>query len=317
MTLTLCSCGRGLKRFEKSFLDVFDTASTIVAYDVDQASFDEKYEKLHDMLLRYNNLYDIYNSHDGVTCIKDVNEKAALSPVAVDDEIIDLLSFGKEAYEISGGAVNICMGAVLSIWHDYREEGKRVPNKALLEEAAQHCNIDDLIIDSKNKTVLFADKKMRLDVGAIAKGYAAQKACEYARELGWTGALINLGGNVTTFGTKPDGSKWNVQIENPDASKAQALDTLTITDTSVVTSGDYQRYYEVDGKRYCHIIDGKTLMPADNFASVTVIYSDSAVADALSTALFILPLDEGKKLLGRFSGAKAVWVDKEYNVIKA
>ena len=308
LTLTLCSCGRGLKRFEKSFIDVFDTASNIVAYDSDQSAFDAKYDEFHALLVNYNNLFDIYESHDGVTSLKDVNDEAAEFPVKVDGATIELLLYGKDIYEKTDGAVNICMGAVLSIWHEYREEGKRVPKMSELKKAAEHCDIDDLIIDEEKSTVYFADSELKLDVGAIAKGYAAQKAKEYAQEKLWESALINLGGNITTYGAKPDGSQWNIQIENPRG--GDAIDTMQITDESVVTSGDYQRYYEVNGVRYCHIIDPDTLMPAENYASVTVICEDSALADALSTALFILPPDEGKKLTSRLK-VKAVRVDKK------
>ncbi|MBQ9517626.1 MAG: FAD:protein FMN transferase [Eubacterium sp.] len=316
LTLTLCSCSGGLKRFEKSFLDVFDTASNIVAYDTDADTFEVHYNELHSMLVRYNKLFDIYKSYDGITSLKDVNDNAGTSPVKVDSDTIDLLKFGKEVYGITHGAVNICLGSVLQIWHEYRDEGTRVPEISLLKKAAEHTDINDLVLDEKAQTVYFKDKDLKLDVGAIAKGYAAQKATEYAKQNLWDGALINLGGNVTAYGLKPDNSKWNVQIENPNPNSTEALETLKISDESVVTSGDYQRCYEVDGKRYCHIINPKTLMPAENFSSVSVICNDSALADALSTALFILPLDEGKKLLQRYPDVKAYWVDETYQVIE-
>ena len=309
LTLTLCSCGRGLKRFEKSFLDVFDTASNIVAYADSSESFNAGYEEIHGELVRLNNLFDIYESHEGVTSLKDVNEKAALSPVEIDPTLFDLLEFGVKMYGETDGAVNICMGAVLSIWHEYREEGKALPDTAELKKAAAHCDVNNMVLDKESCTVFFKDNKMSVDVGAIAKGYAAQRITdEYADCFSQGGMLLNLGGNIAVTGAKPDGSQWNVQIENPRG--GEAVDTLTLTNNSVVTSGDYQRYYEVDGKRYCHIIDPETLFPADNFASVTVICSDSAVADALSTALFILPQEKAKSILKKYDNAKAVYVDK-------
>ncbi|MBQ8981501.1 MAG: FAD:protein FMN transferase [Eubacterium sp.] len=314
LTLTLCSCSRGLKRFEKSFMDVFDTASNIVAYDTDDNAFEAHYNELHGMLVKYNKMFDVYNSYSDITSLKDVNENAGKSPVKVDSEVIDLLKFGKEVYTLTDGAVNICLGSVLAIWHDYREEGKRLPDIKLLKNANAHTDINALVIDEKAQTVYFKDKDMKLDLGAIAKGWAAQKAADYAKAHLWDSALINLGGNVTTYGLKPDNTKWTVQIENPDPHEAEAIETMTITDQSVVTSGDYQRYYEVDGKRYCHIISPDTLMPADNFSSISVICDDSALADALSTALFILPQDKGKKIADRLK-VKAVWVDKNFNIV--
>ncbi|MBQ7203112.1 MAG: FAD:protein FMN transferase [Eubacterium sp.] len=316
LTITLCSCSRGFERFNKSYTDLFDTVCSVVAYDSDQKSFDKHSEALYNELDSYNKLYDIYNSYDDLVNIKYINENAAKAPVKADKKIIDLLLFSKEMYELTEGAVNICLGSVLQIWHSYREEGKALPKESELKDASKHCDIDDLIINKKASTVYFNDKKMQLDVGAIAKGYAAEQAKAFAKEF-WSSALINLGGNVTTWGVKPGGARWIVEIENPDRSATEALRTVDVVDSSVVTSGDYQRYYEVDGKRYCHIIDEKTLYPADGFSGVTVIYEDSAVADALSTALFILPIEEGKKIINSLKYARAVWVDKDYNIINS
>ncbi|MBR3148942.1 MAG: FAD:protein FMN transferase [Eubacterium sp.] len=315
-TLTLCSCGRGLKRFEKSFFDCFDTVSNVVVYDESEKAFEEKYALFHEKADYYSRLFDIYKYDDELVSLKYVNDHAAEAPVKVEKEIIELLKYGKEVYDISGGTVNICMGSVLKIWHEYREEGTRVPETSLLEAANKHTDINALVINETDCTVYFSDSDLSLDVGAIAKGYAAKELTEYAKSELWSSALINLGGNVSTYGMKPDGSKWNVQLENPDENSSEPIKTLSVTDKAVVTSGNYQRYYEVDGKRYCHIIDPKTLMPADEFASVSVICDDSALADALSTALFIMPLDEGRKLINSLGNAEAVWVDKNYNIIE-
>ena len=129
--------------------------------------------------------------------------------------------------------------------------------------------------------------------------------------------MLSLGGNICTFGFKNnDGnSKWNVQIENPQQNAKEGIAIVQINDKSVVTSGDYQRYFEKDGKRYCHIINPDTLFPSEYMASVSVICDDSALADALSTTLFNMPIEEGKALIEKMDGTEAVWVDKEYNAM--
>ena len=183
-----------------------------------------------------------------------------------------------------------------------------------LREAAQHTDIDDLIIDEQESTVYFRDPDMRLDVGAIAKGYAVQQVTRFAKDNLWSAAAISIGGNVTTFGFKNDDgkTKWTIGIDNPDTKAEDYLLTVNITDRAVVTSGDYQRYYTVDGKRYCHIIDPDTLMPAEYVSGVSVICDDSALGDALSTTLFNMSINDGKKLVESMDGVEAVWVDKEY-----
>lgn len=296
-------------KYSKSFLELFDTASSITAYDTSQENFDKKYKELYKVIKKYSELFDIYNNYDDIINIKYLNENAYKEPIEVDKEIIDLLNFSIKAYAFTNGKVNIAMGSVLSIWHDYREEGKAVPPKSKLIEASKHTNIDDIIIDNKNSTVFFKDKELKLDVGAVAKGYVCNKIYEYITKNNlWQNAVISLGGNIITVGSKPDGKNFVIGIENPNSNdylmKVNAKDN-----TSVVTSGSYQRYYTVNGKNYSHIIDPDTLYPAEYFTSVTVISSDSALADAFSTALFCMSYDDGIKLVESNEKIEAIWLD--------
>ena len=296
-------------KYSKSFLELFDTASSITAYDTSQESFDKKFNELYKVIKKYSELFDIYNSYDDITNIKYLNDNAYKEPIEVDKEIIDLLNFSIKAYAVTNGKVNIAMGSVLSIWHDYREEGKAVPPKSKLIEASKHTNIDDIIVDNKNLTVFFKDKELKLDVGAVAKGYVCNKIYEYITKNNlWQNAVISLGGNIITVGSKPDGKSFVIGIENPNSNdflmKVNAKDN-----TSVVTSGSYQRYYTVNGKNYSHIIDPDTLYPAEYFTSVTVISSDSALADAFSTALFCMSYDDGIKLVESNEEIEAIWLD--------
>lgn len=322
LSCTACSAiGKKSERFTASFLDLFDTASTIIAYDDSQESFDAHYQQFYNELKKYDNLFDIYKEYDGVTNLCTVNKQAGIAPVKVDPIIIDMLEYGRLVYKLSDGKTNICFGSVLSLWHNERERSKdnsalaKLPSMTDLENADEHTNIYDLIIDKDESTVFFRDPDLRLDVGAIAKGYAVQKITEYAHDNLWQSAAISIGGNVTTFGFKEnDGkTKWTIGIENPDVTADDYLLKVKITDLSVVTSGDYQRYYIVDGKKYCHIINPQTLMPSDFVASVSVICNDSALGDALSTTLFNMSIEDGQKLVESLSGVEAVWVDKEYN----
>lgn len=313
----LCGCAAapageegGQKRYEASFLTLFDTVTTMVGYADSQETFTAQAQQIHDELLEYHQLYDIYNDYDGMNNLKTVNDNAGIAPVEVDARILDMLEFSKELYEETGGRVNVAMGGVLSLWHDAREAGIEdpanayLPDQDALEEAARHADWSNVVIDEEAGTVYLADPDMSLDVGAIAKGYAVERVCETAP----AGMLISVGGNVRATGPKPDGSPWVVGIENPDG--GDFLHTLYVEDSSVVTSGDYQRYYLVDGQRYHHIIDPDTLYPATRWRSVSILCADSGIADSLSTALFTLSQEDGQKLLDAFD-AEALWMTQD------
>lgn len=326
LMLACCSCSLDMnlnkkERYSAGFLDLFDTASTVIAYDTSESDFNEHYDQFYEKLAEYDKLYDIYNAYEGVNNLYTLNQEAKDGPVKVDSRIINLLEYCKYVYELSGGKTNICFGSVLSLWHDSREsaeadpENASLPDMTELEEAAEHTSFDSLVIDRENSTVYFSDPQLKLDVGAVAKGYAVREVCKWAEENLWTSAAVSIGGNICTFGYKEDdgNSLWNIGIENPDTTADDYLVNVRITDLSVVTSGDYQRYYMVDGKKYCHIINPDTLMPSEYMTSVSVICDDSALGDALSTTLFNMPIEDGKTMIESMDGVEAVWVDKEYN----
>lgn len=309
------------EQYRKNYLDAFDTVTTMIGYGKSQEDVAAKTDILMDELKRYHKLYDIYNSYEGINNLKTINENAGISPVVVDKEIIDLLKFSIDLYDKTNGQTNIALGKVLRIWHNYRNYGIDNPSEATLpsmdelEEAAKHCNIQDIIIDEEASTVYLNDPDMSLDVGSIGKGYAVQKVSEYARELGYNHMVISVGGNISIIGPKADESIWKFGVQNPDLESAQAsIASVNLVDTCLVTSGDYQRYYTVDGIDYCHIIDPDTLMPADYCKSVTVITPDSGEADALSTALFCMTVDEGIELINSIPNAEAMWVHEDGSI---
>lgn len=298
----------GPRRFEATFLELFDTVTTVVGYADAEADFRREVEDLRRELLVYHQLYDIYNDYEGINNLKTVNDSAGVRPVVVDEKILDLLAFCQEMYTASGGKVNAAMGSVLGLWHDAREaavadpESAHLPEAAGLEEAMAHISFDQVVLDREASTVYLADPQQRLDVGAVAKGYALEQVCRN-RTLPM---IVSLGGNVQVVGAKPDGSDWVVGVQDPDGGE-EFLRTLALSSGAVVTSGDYQRYFTVDGVRYHHIIDPDTAYPADRYRAVTVLCPDGGVGDALSTALFTMDEAAGKALLSTY-GAEALWV---------
>lgn len=321
LALSLAGCAKSQTKYDATFLDLFDTASTIIGYADDEQTFKDNVNAVYEQLSDYNKLFDIYNDYDGINNIKTINDNAGVSPVKVDERIIEMLLFSKEVYTLTNGRVNIAMGSVLSVWHDYRESGindpanAEVPPMEKLNEAAKHTDINNVVIDSTVGTVYLSDPLMSLDVGAIAKGYAAGKAQQAAIALGLNHYLMSIGGNVCPVGAKTDsGDAWVVGIQSPYDGSGY-YNTIYDTDYCVVTSGNYQRYYEVNGVKYHHIIDSDTLMPANYFDSVTVLCRDSGLADGLSTALYLMPIEQGKELVKSLDGVEAMWIISESEAV--
>lgn len=327
--LLLCSCAEpvpaapAVQTFQNVSIDSgFDTVITLVEQTSDQEAFQAHYDKMCGQFRYYNDLFDIYNNYEGIANLKTVNDNAGIAPVEVSSELIDMLEQAKTMYELSDGAFDITMGSLLQVWHRYREEGialneqgkrGRLPDEAELEAAAAFRGFDHVIIDRAAGTVFIDDARVALDAGGIAKGFAAEKTAKVLEEAGTEHAAINAGGNNRTLGAKADGSPWNVGIQNPDGQGSLFVVRVTGTN-SFVTSGDYERFYLAEGDtRLHHIIDPATNHPADRWRSVTIITPDSGAADALSTALFVLPLEDGQELLKKYTEqtgdpAEAIWI---------
>lgn len=301
------------KIYEATFLELFDTITVIKGPAESKEAFSAIAYKIRDELLFYHQLFDIYEDYDGINNLKTVNDRAGIEAVSVDQAIIDLLLDCKAYYAMTGRKVNVAMGGVLRLWHDARNDGINDPSDAQLPDAdalvaaSGHTDFESVVIDTNAGTVFISDPNVKLDVGAVAKGWSVQRIAESAPQ----GLLISVGGNVCATGPKDKkGTPWVVGVQNPNG--GDYLHTIYVSDYSVVTSGDYQRSYIVDGKIYHHIIDPETLYPSSYWRSVTIICNDSGLADALSTALFLLPLEEGQALLDDCS-AEAMWVDAEGN----
>ena len=303
--LCLCSCSAKQEKYTSYSFEYFDTVTSITGYAESREEFDRVCESIYSMLGEYHKLYDIYKPYDGAVNLHSINVRAG-EAVAADAKIISLLDYAKEAYALTGGYTNVAMGSVLSIWHEYREKGERLPLMSELLSAADHTDINDVIIDKNAGTVCLFDEQMSLDVGALAKGYAVERVCKSLEAQGISSYILNVGGNVRVIGAKPDGSPWTVGIERADGEGYEEY--LSLSSGSVVTSGSYQRYYYVDGVRYHHIISPDTLMPENKYVSVSVVTEDSGLGDALSTALFSMDIDEGLALIEDTPSAEAMWV---------
>ena len=312
-----CGTRNKQKKYSSSFFDCFDTVITVYGYASDQVSFNEMVALIHENFLQLHEQFDAYHEYEDVVNVYTINQNAGGIPVAVEPELFELIKQSKQLYGVTGGKVNIAMGALLHVWETYREmatkdpDGAVLPDAKVLNMAAQYMDINNVILDEQMQTVTLTDPYMRLDVGAVAKGYACEVVKDRMIEAGYDAFVISAGGNVVAVGRDTGlEEEWGVGIQNPDTQAAnEIIDTIFVSDKAVVTAGSYQRYFTVDGKRYHHIIDPATLMPASNFDSVTVICEDSLLADYMATTLFILPPQQSLALAESMDGLEVVWVD--------
>lgn len=326
LSVTGCASNR-MEKYSYEFMGTFDTMIQFLGYAQNKDTFMEMAQKGQKRFEELHQLYDIYHDYSGMNNVKTINDKAGLEPVPVKREIIDILSFSMDWYEKTDGAVNIALGPVLSIWHEYRDEGiadpekARIPSMELLSAASEKTDIHKIILDREKGTVFLTEKGMKLDLGAVAKGYSTELVAQELIDLGYDSFAISGGGNVRVAGSPKDGKrpKWSIGIQDPDGNEyipdRDLLDTAYVSDTSVVTSGDYQRYYVVDGERMHHLIDPNTLMPAVHYRAVTVITKDSGAADFLSSTLFLLPYEKSRALAESLEGVEALWVMPDREIL--
>ena len=295
------------EKHQHYFFGTFDTIITLIGYTQSAEEFETYAQLAEAEMIRYHEIFDQYHPYDGVDNLYALNQNAVAGPTTAEPELIDLLVRIREWQTLYSGKTNPAMGSVLLLWHNAREVGTYIPDEASLSAAAQHTSYSDVIIDEAAGTVAYADPMLRLDLGAVAKGYAAQRVADKLREAGLSSFILNAGGNVICGDVPLDGrSQWTVAVENVDGISTRLK--LGLKNLSIVTSGDYQRYYEVDGQRYHHLIDPYTLHPASHMRAVSIIHPDSGLADFLSTAAFLLPYEQSRAMIEGIPEAEATWL---------
>ena len=303
-----------LTRYNDFFMELFNTLTVVVGYADSQEEFNYYRDIIFNELSRLHMLFDIYNEYPGINNIYTINKNAGIAPVEVDPVIIELIQVSKYAYYITNGTLNIALGPVLSLWHDHRnKEIPTLPSVESLLMANKYTNIEDIIIDEENHTIFLRYENMSLDVGSVGKGFAIDFAFQRAKEAGFEFFLLNVGGDVLTAKGPPTRGYWNVGVENPDIGAQDVIDVVLANNMAVFVSGDYQRFFVVDGVAYSHLIDPQTLMPATKFKSVTVLHPCALYAEILSVAAFIIDLESSFELLARHN-AEALWVSNDNQI---
>lgn len=246
--------------------------------------------------------------------INALNDAAGSKSVNLSEDVMCLLRKSKEYGELSHGAFDITIGPLVKEWGIFTDNPV-IPPKDRIEQLLKLVNYKSLILDDEKRTAQLPVKGQMVDLGGIAKGYAGDEAIRIYKENGITSAFINLGGNVVLLGSKPDGALWNIGVQNPRGVNGSIIGKLTLKDKAVVSSGDYERFFEKDGVRYHHIIDPATGRPSKSgLIGVTIVADSSTDADALSTSVFVLGLDKGKKLIESLNGVEAIFITEDKKV---
>jgi len=246
--------------------------------------------------------------------ISMVNSAAGRNEVSVDEETFDLLERAREFAVLGKGAFDPTVGPLVKLW-DIGSGEERVPAEEAVEEALTRVDFRKLILRVENRGVYLEERGMALDLGAIAKGYAADKMVEYLRDEEAPSGIVNLGGNVYAFGKKPAGGPWKIGIQSPYDDRGSYIGIAEIDEGAVVTSGKYERFFVENNIQYHHILSTEDGFPVENgLASVTILSRDATAADALSTLVFALGLEEGLKLTESLEGVEGIFVTEEKTV---
>ncbi|WP_421904213.1 FAD:protein FMN transferase [Oceanobacillus halophilus] len=246
--------------------------------------------------------------------INTINDKAGEEAVNVSEDIFQLITEGKNYSEVAEGSFDITIGPLTKLWHIGFDDARK-PEQAEIDEILPLINYKKVELNEKNKKVFLKDKGMRMDLGAIAKGYIADEVVQLLKENGVTTAIIDLGGNIFVMGNHYSGNPWTVGIQDPFSGRGDTIGKLKASNKSIVTSGIYERYLEVDGVKYHHLLNPKDGYPFNNkLASVSIISDKSIDGDALSTVLFSKGLQDGLDFIHELEGVEAIFIMEDKTI---
>ena len=346
ISVLIFSCFNNKEKVYTETVDgLFDTVHVISGYDKSEQEFKKKVKFYQEEMEKLHKLYTSYEDFQGINNISTINENAGIKPVKVDRNIIDLLKDTLERNKEISDKVNIAAGNVIDLWDKAKTEGK-LPEQSELEKMQKCAKTENIVIDEQNSTVFIKEKCTKLNLGAVAKGYAVEQVTKKMEKAGMTSFIISAGGNVKVVGKRKIPKKEseitdlkscknqfcigialplyndnNIDKSNPyNNGKNGYLAKIATENMSIVTTGNYQRYFVMDNKVYGHVINLETLKPEDSFASVSVITEDSGLADFMSTTLFLLSYEEGKALIEKMSKKEkidVIWAMKNGDVISS
>ncbi len=287
---------------------VIGTVCTVNLYEKGtKAAYKDIFDRLREIEARMS------ANADG-TEVDAINKSAGVAPVAVHEDVRAVVKAALRFAALSGGALDPTIGPVVKLWN-IGSDDPRVPSPAELKAALPLVDWKDVVVDDAAGTVFLKRAGMKLDLGAMAKGYAADEVARIIAKHKIPRAIVDLGGNVMAVGEKQGGEPWRVGVQDPSSERGNHIGILPVKNKTLVTSGIYERFFEADGKHYHHILSPRDGYPVENgLISVTIVADRSIDADCLSTATFALGLEAGRKLVESLPGVEAIFIDTDFRV---
>lgn len=303
---------------EKVYVDTHKTLKLMGSrFDITVVAIDEELGQIYieEAIAEITRIEKIISSWDEDSETSLINKNAGIIPVKVSSELFKLIERAKQISELTDGAFDISYASMDEIWK-FDGSMKHMPNDDEIKKSVAKVGYTNIILDIKNSTVFLKEKGMKISFGALGKGYAADKAKELLISKQVVGGIINASGDLTTWGTKANGEKWLIGILNP-LKKDKIFSWLPIVESSVATSGNYEKYVTFKGEKYAHIIDPRTGYPSSGINSVSIFAKSAEVSDALATAVFIMGKDAGLFLINQLDGIEAIVVDSHNKIHKS
>ena len=265
-------------------------------------------KRIDDAVEEIKRIEKLFTTFDESSQTNLINRKAGIAPVKVDREMYDLIERSKKISTLTQGAFDITYGSIDKRLWNFDKTMTSLPDAQTAKKLVRLINYRNVILDEKNCSVFLKEKGMRIGFGGIGKGYAAEKAKSLLQQKGVKSGIINAAGDLTAWGYQPNGKPWTIGIADPDT-KRQAFSFLEITNTSIATSGNYEKFVFIDGKKYSHTIDPKTGLPVRGIKSVTIICPNAEIADAMATPVMIMGIKTGLDMLNQIKGIAGIVID--------
>lgn len=311
IALSQAACSFSKSKLYQANGFAMDTVINQMVYSTQQQKAEDAEKKATAEINRLDKLMTNIGTGGDVNAI---NDSAGEKSVAVSSDTIKVLQRAEYMSKLSDGAFDITIGPLSKAWA-ISSDDPHVLSDSQIKKLLPLVDNSNVVLHAKKSLVSLKGKNQQIDLGGIAKGYAGDMVAQIYHKYGITSACANLGGNVVAVGNRPDGSQWSVGIQNPRGDNGEYIGYVKVSDCAVVTSGDYQRYFIKNGKRYCHILNAKTGKPANTgLMSVTIVCKSSIDADGLSTAVFALGMDQGKKLLKEYGKAEAIFITADKKI---
>lgn len=284
-------------------------------FEITVVSEDEVWanERIDDAVAEIRRIEKLFTTFNEESQTNLINRFAGIKPVKVDKEVFDLIHRSKKISDVTQGAFDITYGSIDKRLWNFDTSMTSLPDLELAKQAVHLINYRNVILDEKKQTVFLKEKGMRIGFGGIGKGYAAERAKLILKQKGVESGIVNAAGDLTAWGLQPNGEEWTIGIADPDAVR-HPFSYFSISDMAVATSGNYEKYVMIDGKKYSHTIDPKTGLPVGGIKSVTIICPNAEIADAMATPVMIMGIKVGLNMVNQVNGLGCIIIDDDNNI---